>query len=92
MIVRLMGEGQFRIDDALTADLNEIDSSIDLAIERGSDESLAAALGAMAALVRERGAPLADDELVPSDAILPPPGISLDELLQLAGAEGLIPG
>ena len=92
MIVRLMGEGQFRIDDVLAADLNEIDSKIDLAIETASEESLAAALGAMAALVRLRGAPLADDELVPSDAILPPPAISLGELLQLTGAEGLIPG
>lgn len=92
MIVRLMGEGQFRVDDALAADLNAIDSRIDGALESDSEESLHETLSVMAALVRERGTPVADDELVPSDAILPPPEISLQELRQLAGAEGLIPG
>ena len=87
-----MGEGQFRIDDALAVDLNVFDGRIDDALESGSETLLAEALSAMADLVRGRGAPLADDELVPSDAILPPPGISLDQLRQLAGSEGLIPG
>lgn len=92
MIVRLMGEGQFRVDDALKKDLNAIDERIDRAVEADSEAELAETLSVMAALVRERGTPLADDELVPSDAILPPPGISLEQLRTLVSADGLIPG
>jgi hypothetical protein len=46
----------------------------------------------MAALVHERGTPLADDELLPSDAILPPEDSTVDEIRALLGVEGLIPG
>ena len=92
MIVRLMGEGQFRIDDALAAELNRIDARFDDAMEHSSGTELAEALGAMAAMVRARGTPLAVDDIVPSDAILPPPGISLEELRLLVGEDGLIPG
>ncbi len=92
MIVRLMGEGQFRIDDALATELNRIDALFDDAMEHSSGTELAEALGAMADMVRDRGTPLAVEDIVPSDAILPPAGVSLEELRLLVGEDGLIPG
>ena len=40
MIVRLMGEGQFRIDDGLREGLNELDDQAAKAVEQGDEESL----------------------------------------------------
>jgi hypothetical protein len=41
--------------------------------------------------VRSTGQRLADDELVPSDAVIPPEDLSLDEARELLAAEGFIP-
>jgi hypothetical protein len=38
------------------------------------------------------GKPLPDDEIVPSDLVLPSADASLDEVRELLGDEGLIPG
>ena len=41
--------------------------------------------------VRASGTKLADDDLAPSDAIVPPEDLSLDEAHELLEGEGLIP-
>jgi hypothetical protein len=41
--------------------------------------------------VRENGEKLADDDLSPSDAIVPPEDLSLEEAKELLSGEGLIP-
>ena len=45
----------------------------------------------MASFVREHGERLDDAELSPSDAIVPPEDLSLDEVRELLSGEGLIP-
>jgi len=92
VIVRILGEGQFRLDDVLIDDLNALDEQLQEYLEAGDDEHFSDLLHQMANLVHARGTPLADDELVQSDAILPPEDATLDEVLALLGAEGLIPG
>ena len=42
--------------------------------------------------VRSKGTPVADDELVGSDIILPPADVSLEEARTEFQGEGLIPG
>jgi hypothetical protein len=42
--------------------------------------------------VREHGSPVPEDRLEPSDAILPPPDVSLEEAKAEFSGEGLIPG
>ena len=37
MIVRLMGEGQFRIDDSVAAQLNELDDEVARAVTDGDE-------------------------------------------------------
>jgi hypothetical protein len=43
-------------------------------------------------LIEERGEPVPADELLPSDAFVPPADCSLEELRKLMEPEGLIPG
>ena len=91
MIVRLMGEAQYRIDDGLRADLNRIDDEAGRAVESGDEQALHQHLEQLAQTVRDRGTRLEDDDLHPSDLIVPPTDLSLDEARDLFSGEGLIP-
>ena len=90
-IVRVMGEGQYRVDDETLNGLNELDEQVAAAAERGDEEQVARLLGMMAAGVRERGERLDDADLSPSDAIVPPEDLSLGEVRELLSGDGLIP-
>ena len=91
MIVRIMGEGQFRVDDAAAQELNELDREAADAVESGDEEALRRLLKAMAENVRSGGERLDDADLSPSDAVIPPEDLSLDEARELFQEEGLIP-
>ena len=92
MIARILGEGQFRLNDDLIDRLNDLDDDLIDEIEEGEGGDYAAVLVKMLDLIRSEGRPLADDELVQSDIILPPDHASLAELRDLVTGEGLIPG
>ena len=91
MIVRLMGEGQWRVDDSVSARLNELDEEVSKAVEAGDEAALWHGLQALAEAVRSSGEKLDDADLTPSDAIIPPEDLSLDEARELLEGEGLIP-
>jgi hypothetical protein len=91
MIVRLLGEGQFRVDDSLLARLNDLDGQIEKAVADGDERALWSGLQALAETVRDNGEKLADDDLSPSDAIVPPEDLSLEEAKELMQDEGFIP-
>ena len=91
MIVRLMGEGQYRVDDSLLTRLNELDAEVARAVEASDERGLWSGLQALADAVRENGQKLADNDLSPSDAIIPPEDLSLEEAHELLSGEGLIP-
>ena len=91
MIVRLLGEGQFRVDDSLIDRLNELDDEVGRAVEAGDERALWTALQALAEAVRESGEKLGDEDLVPSDAVIPPEDLSLEEARELLQDEGFIP-
>ncbi|MBA2361454.1 MAG: hypothetical protein H0V79_11090 [Actinobacteria bacterium] len=91
MIVRLMGAGQFRVDDSLREELNELDDRAVTALEADDEPTLDGVLDEMAQLVRDRGEQLADDDLSASDLIIPPSDLSLEETKELFTDEGLVP-
>jgi len=91
VIVRIMGDGQWRVDDALAARLNELDDEVGRAVEAGDEPALADALRRLADEVRSEGTRLDDADLSASDAIVPPEDLSLDEARELLTGEGLIP-
>jgi PspAA-like protein len=86
-----MGEGQFDVDDEVAKGLNDLDEQAERALEAGDQQRLGDLLHRMAEAVRTNGARLADADLSPSDAIIPPEDLSLDEARQLFEGEGLIP-
>jgi hypothetical protein len=90
-IVRLMGEGQYRVDDETLQGLNELDEQVAAAVERGDEDQVARLLKAMADGLRERGERLDDADLSPSEAIVPPEDLSLAEVRELLSGDGLIP-
>jgi hypothetical protein len=91
VIVRLLGEGQFRVDDSLLGRLNELDAEVEKAVAAGDERALWTGLQALADAVREHGVKLADDDLSPSDAVIPPEDLSLEEAQELLQNEGFIP-
>jgi PspAA-like protein len=91
MIVRLMGEGQYRIDDELREQLNELDDRAQGAINADDEPALDDVLDEMWRLVRERGEHLPEDDLSSSDLIIPPSDLTLEETRRLFSEEGLIP-
>jgi hypothetical protein len=91
VIIRVLGEGQYRVDEEAAAGLNELDEQAAQAAESGDEENLQRLLKQLADAVRERGERLDDADLSPSDAIVPPDDLSLDEARELLQGEGLIP-
>lgn len=92
MIVRILGEGQFVVEDGQLDGLNEFDAKVEQAVENADEEAFAKALPVLLDAVRKGGRPVPDDELVDSDLILPPADASLDEVVEILGDDGLIPG
>jgi hypothetical protein len=91
VIVRLMGEGQWRIDDSVHERLNELDEQAMAALDAGDEAELDATLERMWELVKKEGTRLADDDLTPSDTVIPPADLTLEETRELVESEGLIP-
>ncbi len=91
MIVRLMNEGRFEVDDEVAKGLNDIDDQAGAAVERGDEAELTALLRRMAEAVRTNGVRVPDEDLSASEAIIPPDDLSLEEARRLFEDEGLIP-
>ena len=91
MIVRIAGEGQYRLPDENAERLNELDNRAVAAVEQGDETGFQELWSQMLALVASDGNELDDDELVESDVILPPRDISFDEARAEFSGEGLIP-
>lgn len=94
MIIRILGEGQYRVDPSDVADLNTLDDKIERAVGSGDQEALSAALSALHAEIIAAGTAVADDELEDSDLIIPGTEATLDEVQELLdeSEEGLLPG
>lgn len=95
MIVRILGEGQWRVEQSTLGQLNELDDKVGQAVDNGDELAMQEALALLLDQIRV-GEQVADDELSDSDLIVPDATATLDEvraLLQGNGSdEGLIPG
>ena len=91
MIVRILGEGQFKVDDKVAAKLAVLDKDLDAAVQADDEAAFKAVLEASARLVRESGTRVPDEEFVTADFILPFSDASVAEVRKLL-ADGKIPG
>lgn len=92
-IVRIMGEGQFSVDNNILKKLNEIDNSIVQLVsnERSDDKEFRNRLTELTNIVEKNGKPLESKEIIQSDIILPSTDLSIDEAKKLFKNEGVIP-
>jgi hypothetical protein len=91
VIVRVLGEGQFDVDDEVAKGLDDLDEQAERALETGDQEQFSELLRRMAEAVRTNGTRLPDEDLSPSEGIIPPEDLTLDEARELFDGDGLIP-
>ena len=91
-VVRIVGSGQFRLDDSEAGGLNELDNAVAAAVAAGDGAEFTRAFAALIAHVRERGTAVPDGEIVTSDHVLPAEDTTLDEAREAFSGEGAIPG
>lgn len=91
MIVRISGEGQYRLPDGDAERLNELDNLAVEAAAGGDEVGFQALWQQMLALVESDGEAIADDEIATSDVILPPRDVTFAEAQGEFTGDGLIP-
>jgi hypothetical protein len=91
VIVRVSGEGQFKLPDEDADRLNELDNRAVSAVEEGDQTGFRELWSQMLELVASDGNAVPEDELVESDVILPPRDITFEEARGEFTGEGLIP-
>jgi hypothetical protein len=92
VIVRIMGEGQWRLPDDKLDHLNEVDAALERAVSSNDEDGFRTSFAALLELVRGHGQRVPDNELHDSDAILPPGDSTLAEMRELISGDGLIAG
>jgi PspAA-like protein len=83
MIIRIMADNQYRVDDSYLPELDKLDDPVVAALDQGDADGYASALKTLVAFVREHGKTLPLDEVAPSDSILPAPDMTLGEVRKL---------
>jgi hypothetical protein len=91
VIVRVSGEGQFRLPDGDSERLNELDNRAVNAVEQGDERGFRELWTQMLELVAADGNAIDGDDLVESDVIMPPRDISFAEAKAEFTGDGLIP-
>jgi hypothetical protein len=92
VIVRIATEGQYELQSNDEAALRELDNQAASACAADDEQQFHDAFARLLDFVRTNGRPVPDDELAPSEVILPPPDTSLEEAKTEFTGEGLIPG
>lgn len=92
MIVRILGEGQFYLEEDALDRVNELDALVEAAVEQGDEGRFREAFTTLIDGVRSTGRPHDADSLQESDVILPPADATLDEVRGMLGDDGLLPG
>jgi hypothetical protein len=91
VIVRIFSDGQFRIPGEAQKELHELDNRTVAAIDADDQAAFTASYSALIELIHSSGERLADDDLTPSDLMLPPADITLEEARTEFTGEGLLP-
>jgi hypothetical protein len=92
-IVRIMGEGQFVVDDNTLNKLNKIDNSLVQLVSNDilDNTEFKKRLVELVDIVEQSGKRLDPKRIIPSDIILPSVDLSIDEAKKLFKGDGVIP-
>jgi len=89
LIIRIMGEGQYRSPETLCDELNQIDNRIVDLVEEGKVEEFRSELAKLIFKIKEKGEPIEAEELLESDIIVPPEDLSLEEAKDVFKGSGI---
>lgn len=92
MIIRILGIGQFKLDDRHIDILNKIDNQIVEHVSKGREKEFRADLAKIISMIQENGEAIDPAEIISSDIIVPPADMTLEEARQVFSGEGLIKG
>ena len=92
MIVRIATEGQYEVGEGDVPALEQLDNDAVAACDSGDEQQFNDTLTRLIEFVRDKGKPIPEDRLDPSDVIFPPPDVSFEEAKAEFSGEGLIPG
>jgi len=92
VIVRIATEGQYELSEDDAEALGELDNQAVASCEADDEAHFRATYSKLLEFVRSHGREVAEDSLAPSDLILPPPDVSIEEARAEFKGEGLIPG
>jgi hypothetical protein len=91
MLIRILGEGQFVVPDSELDEINRLDAALEAAL-KSPEPDIQPALDALLDKVRSIGVRPPDHEMEESQVILPFADASEDDIRDMLGDEGLIPG
>jgi hypothetical protein len=86
MIVRILGDGQYDLPEDLCPEFIKLDDVLISHVEAGDDEAFRRDLAGLIDVVH-KGKRLPDDDLQPSEGIVPEAGATLTEVRQLLAEE-----
>jgi hypothetical protein len=99
VVIRISGQGQFKVNTEILDKINEIDNSIVDLIENVSlgssdhkltQKELQSKLTEMNNLITSKGQPIDDKEIVESGVIVPDSDLSIEEATKIFKREGII--
>lgn len=91
MIVRLMGEGQYELDKKHVDEINKIDNGIVKIVDKGDEKLFKSEFRKLLDYVRKNGKKVSDEVIRPSEIIIPPSDLTMDEAKRIFSGEGLFP-
>lgn len=92
LVVRVQGSGQYRLAQPEIDDLQRLDQQLTEAVHAHDEQRVHALLGQMIALVQTRGSSVGSEEVMPSETVLPPDTLSVEEVQALMHDDGLVEG
>jgi hypothetical protein len=87
VIVRILSEGQYEVDEQYRAHLEELDSNLEAAFAADDGEEFDNALKTLHDEVRRVGTPVDVATITTSELALPAPGSHIDEVRELLNSE-----
>ena len=91
MIVRIMGEGQYRLSEETIERVNGLDNAAVAAVDSQDEDAFHEAFEELLDIIRTEGEHLGDEEIETSDVIVPPADTSFAEAAADFSGDGLIP-
>lgn len=79
MIVRILSEDQYRIDESHMPAIAKLDNELLEAVHKDDHAHFQSLLTELVGIIRQHGQPLPIDELATSDLIVPAPDMTLAE-------------